>query len=66
MRSISEQVLEPQFGSHGNTRPPDEPVPAGVLDLDLSQVSPAENNNARLVKIFKLKSISLRRMQMQM
>ena len=33
MRSFSEQVLEPHFGSN---RPGDQPVPDGVLDLDLT------------------------------
>lgn len=36
-RSLSEQVLEPHFGSYKS----DRPVPDGVLDLDLTQRQPA-------------------------
>lgn len=35
VRSFSEQVLEPQFGDTAG--PADKPIPAGVLDLDLSR-----------------------------
>ena len=35
VRSFSEQVLEPQFGNVAG--PADMPIPAGVLDLDLSR-----------------------------
>ena len=42
VRSLTEQVLEPHFGSQAPLSAI-KPIPDGILDLDLSQVAKKKN-----------------------